>query len=143
MLTTENSHMIDFLSFMQENENLTIEQIDQFCQTNELLMLGKGFTSVKDLYVIEQMNIFHEVRRDDLCFDVIAYFKQIIGLPLEDFEVEQLDPKDIYARQWEQFSTKEKERIAVELSQKYLNKGNGNKANKDSGKSNNKDESKS
>ena len=147
MLTTDNSHMIDFLFLLQKSRNYSIEQIDHFCQINKLQMLGKSITSVKDLYVIEQMNNFHEVKQDDFGFDEKAYIRQIVGELLEDYEIEQLDLKDVFAMQWEQLSTKEKERIAPELLQKYLNKGKGKKTDKgsdnnaDKGSNNNADKS--
>lgn len=132
MITTNNEFMINFLIAKKTLKNLTSDQIDRFCETYQLKMLGKTLVDKKQYYLYyknryidrEKSKINAEYSEVSDMVDWEKDFLQPLKMEVDkDLENVPLNLDDILSEKWDKFNAEEKEKVIKELEEEN-NKGN-------------------
>lgn len=131
MLTTENEHLINFLFPIRKSQYYTMKQIDYFCKSNELAMLGNHLLTYKELYIMKEQEKFSENSEGAEQQEIEQYLRQrseqIDKSFDEDTKGKLLDLEKIFSIEWNNFNEKEKEAQIKEIEEWKKKKNTNNK----------------
>ena len=125
MITTDNEFMINFLIAKKTLKNLTLDQIDRFCETYQLRMIGKKLVT-KEQYYAHYKQLYIE---KELAEDRSAEQEGIDSMILEEdtkLRISKIDKilvnedftrKGLFSMEWDSFSEKDKDAHIKEMEE--------------------------